>query len=440
MNEAAAVRPGGALARRAAGALSALVLAAAPVSGQEPAYPQTTFQPVSAYGASQNAVFMNTFWWTMGILVLVVLLTLYVAWRFRERPDSPEPAHVHGNVKLEIAWTLIPAVIVVLIAIPTVQTIFENQRRAPEGALQVEVIGHQWWWEFRYPEHGVVTANQMYIPVGRPIDLKMHSADVIHSFWIPRIGGKRDVNPQARAHEGESPSFNHIVFTADSAGYYPGQCAEYCGDSHAIMRMSVVAVAEPDFDAWVAAMQRGDAPAEAPVVAQPAAQLTVPTETGAAQAPPTQATPAQALAAGQEGVRGQEAQGPQPRPLPAPGQVRPPTGIGSAVQPGIPDSIYALQGRQVFGSSVCVACHAIQGTSAVGMVGPSLTRFGARPHVGAGAAENNLANLIRWIRDPQALKPGTLMPGAHKAGGGFPPTGLTDAEIHAIAMYLLSLR
>ena len=436
--EAAAVRLGGALARRATGALVAVALTAASLSGQEPSYPQTTFRPVSEYGASQNAVFMNTFWWTMGILVLVVVLTVYVAWRFRERPDSPEPQHVHGNVKLEIAWTLIPAIIVVLIAVPTIQTIFDNQREAPEGALQIEVIGHQWWWEFRYPEYGVVTANQMYLPVGRPIDLKMHSADVIHSFWIPRLGGKRDVNPQAKAHEGENPSFNHIVFTADSAGFYPGQCAEYCGDSHAIMRMSAVAVAPAEFDAWISVMRRGDAPADAPVTAQPVSQLTVATPTGAAQAPPTQATPAQALAGGQE-VQGQEPATAPPPPPPV-GQVRAPTGIGSAVQPQVPDSIFAMQGRQVFASKTCTACHAIQGTSAMGMVGPNLTRFGARPHIGAGAVENNLENLMRWLRDPQRVKPGTLMPGAQVAGGGFPPTGLTEAEIRAIAMYLLSLR
>jgi cytochrome c oxidase subunit 2 len=334
---------------------------------------------------------------------------------------------------------LIPAVIVVLIAIPTIRTIFENQREAPEGALQVEVIGHQWWWEFRYPEYGVVTANELWLPVGRPIDLKMHSADVIHSFWIPRLGGKRDVNPQAKAHEGEAPSFNHIVFTADSAGYYPGQCAEYCGDSHAIMRMGAMVVAPPEFDAWIAAMRRGDAPAAAPAPAQPVAQLTVATPTGAAQAPPTQATPAQAQAAGQDlpGQGGVRAPAPS---LPPIGQPRSPTGIGSAVQPAYSDSMYAVQGREVFLGKVCTACHAIQGTTAMGMVGPSLTRFGARAYLGAGAVENNLDNLMRWIRDPQSVKPGALMPGAHTAGGAFPPTGLTEAEIRAIAMYLLSLR
>jgi cytochrome c oxidase subunit 2 len=422
------VAAGGALKAgvRQAGVLIALVaLGAVGLRGQEPQHPQTTFEPVSAYGASQNAVFANTFWWTMGILVLVVALTLYAAWRFRERPESAEPAHIHGHTGLEIAWTLIPAVIVVLIAVPTIRTIFENQREAPAGALQVDVIGHQWWWEFRYPEQGVVTANQMYLPVGRPVVLKLHSADVIHSFWIPRIGGKRDVNPQARAHEGEQPSFNEIVFTVDSAGYYPGQCAEYCGDSHAIMRMSVQAVPAAEFDTWVSAMKRGDASGGAPPAAAQVSQVTEQTPTGEARSTPAQAEAQQSAAAASP-------------PL-AFGTLPSPTGIGNTVQPPVEDTAWAAAGRRVFLSKTCTACHTVQGTTAMGAIGPNLTRLGSRPHIGAGAVENNLDNLVRWIRDPQSVKPGALMPGAQKPGGNFPPTNLSDAEILAIAHYLQSL-
>jgi cytochrome c oxidase subunit II len=104
----------------------------------------------------------------MGILVIVVALILYAAFRFRERPDTPHPEQIHGNTTLEIAWTIAPALIVVFIGIPTVRTIFDTQREPPEDALVVEVIGHQWWWEFRYPEYGVVTANQMWMPTDRP--------------------------------------------------------------------------------------------------------------------------------------------------------------------------------------------------------------------------------------------------------------------------------
>jgi cytochrome c oxidase subunit 2 len=233
---------------------------------------------------------------------------------------------------------------------------------------------------------------------------------VIHSFWIPRIGGKRDVNPQARAVEGEAPSFNRIVFTVDSAGLYQGQCAEYCGDSHAIMRMSVQAVEAGAFDAWVAAMRRGDAAgAEPSPGVVPVSQVTA----------------------------GGRAEATSPLDLTA---IPSPTGIGSPVEPPVDEAVWAEAGRQVFLSKTCTACHAVQGTTAMGAIGPNLTRLGARPHIGAGAAENNLENLVRWIRAPQSVKPGALMPGAQQPGGNFPPTGLTEAEIQAIAHYLLSLR
>src|SRR5262245_49986240 len=206
-------------------------------SGQ---HPQTTFDPVSEFGRSLNTLFANTFWWTIGILVLVEALVVFNIFRFRERPGQPKPQQIHGNVKLEFLWTLIPAVIVLFIAIPTIQTVFATQKPAPDDALVVEVIGHQWWWEFRYPEYGVVTANEAVMPTGRNIDLRMHSADVIHSYWVPRVGGKRDVNPLPRIAPNEREArLNHLNFNIEKAGFYNGQCAEYCGESHAIMRMAI---------------------------------------------------------------------------------------------------------------------------------------------------------------------------------------------------------
>src|SRR5690606_37071810 len=213
------------------------------------------FHPVTDYGEALNRVFANTFWWTMLILTLVCVLVLVTILRFRERPDTPHPKQIHGNTKLELMWTIAPALIVVLMGIPTVQTIFATQRRPAEDALTIEVIGHQWWWEFRYPELNVITANQFYVPVGREVHLRMHSADVIHSFWIPRLGGKRDVNPLPRTAEGERQRYNHILFTATEPGLYSGQCAEFCGDSHGIMAVTAVAVEPAEFDAWVASMQ-----------------------------------------------------------------------------------------------------------------------------------------------------------------------------------------
>jgi cytochrome c oxidase subunit 2 len=373
-------------ARRALALVAGSALAAC-TGGTE--FIQTTFHPVSEYGRVQNAVFMNTFWWTMAILVLVIALVIYVVFRFRERPGAPRPAQIHGNTTIEIVWTIIPAIIVVFIGVPTVQAIFETQPRAAEDALTVEVIGHQWWWEFYYPEQDVRTANLLYLPVGRQVHLRMHSADVLHSFWIPRIGGKRDVVPLASAAEGQEPRYNHIIFTVDEAGTYPGQCAEFCGTSHAIMAMTTVAVSPEEFETWATSM-RHVAPAAAPA----------PTDTVAVQAADT-------------------------------------TQVAAAAQPAVDPLVE--EGRAVFLRSACVACHSVSGTTAQGRVGPSLTRFALRPTIGAGAARNTAENLEAWIRNPRDLKAGALMPGASQEAAGFPPTGLTDEQIRAVAAYLLSL-
>jgi len=233
-------------------AFALLVLPFLAACGDE--HPQTTFQPVTEFGELINGLFYNTTAWTIAILVVVEAALIYILVRFRAREDRPDPEHIHGNTLVEIIWTVIPAIIVAVIAVPAVKAIFELQRPMDAGAFEVEVIGHQWWWEFRYPElEGVVTANEMHVPVGRTIYLTMHSADVIHSFWIPRIGGKRDVNPTPRPREGEQPKRTHLQFTINQAGEYDGQCAEYCGTAHAIMKMRVVAHEPENFDRWVQA-------------------------------------------------------------------------------------------------------------------------------------------------------------------------------------------
>jgi cytochrome c oxidase subunit II len=395
-------------------------------------YPQTTFRPVSEFGEMLNSVFYNTFWWTMGILVIVVALILFAAFRFRERPDTPHPEQIHGNTTLEIAWTMVPALIVVFMLVPTVRTVFDTQREPPEDALVVEVIGHQWWWEFRYPEYDVVTANQLWVPTGRPISLEMYSADVIHSFWIPKIGGKRDVNPLPRRREGEAPKhMNYLLFTVNEAGHYLGQCAEYCGEAHAIMRMTVMATEPSEFERWVERM-RGQQPTP-----QPGAGAPAPAAADTAQAVAADTTLAGQPVEGQPAaVTAVAAAQPQTRI----GQMPAPTGAGNPFRTPLPDSIMQAEGERIFMSAACVACHAVANTTAAGLLGPNLTMFGARPEIGAGALVNNEENLVRWIRDPQSIKPGTLMPGATRAGGGMPATGLSDQEVRAIAAYLSSLK
>ncbi len=224
-------------------------------------YPQTTFRPVTELGAEIDRVFMISFWWTMLILAVVLAVLGYVLVRFRSRPGV-EARKIYGNNLAEILWTAGPAVIVVLILVPTVQAIFFTYREAPEDALVVEAIGHQWWWEFRYPELGIRTANQLHLPVGRAVDIHLSSADVIHNFWLPRLAGKRYNYPVVALPEGAPQPKNHnrLVFTIDEPGEYAGQCAEFCGVSHALMQMRVVAEQEAEFDEWVARMK---APANA---------------------------------------------------------------------------------------------------------------------------------------------------------------------------------
>lgn len=205
-------------------------------------FPQSALDPASDFAWKLQDLFEGIFFWAVIVFVLVEGALIVAILRFRERPGGPEPKATHGNTLLEISWTLAPAIVLVLIAIPTIKTIWDVDRPARGESLVVEAVGHQWWWEFRYPDLGIVTANELHIPVGQQIDVRLTSADVIHSFWFPRLGGKRDVIP---GHE------TQIWFTADSAGLYLGQCAEFCGLSHALMKMELVAESPTDFEAWV---------------------------------------------------------------------------------------------------------------------------------------------------------------------------------------------
>ncbi|HXF95619.1 MAG TPA: cytochrome c oxidase subunit II [Gemmatimonadales bacterium] len=211
-------------------------------------FPQSTLHPRSDFAWAIQDLFTGIFWWAVVVFVVVEGILLYAVFRYRARPGAPPPRPVHGHTLLEIAWTLAPALVLVLIAVPTIRTIFHTAGKAPPGALRVEVVGHQWWWEFRYPELGIVTANELHLPVGRPVALELTSADVIHSFWAPALGGKRDVILSRT---------NRIALTADSEGVYLGQCAEFCGASHANMRLRVVVQSDSGFAAWVAAQRAG---------------------------------------------------------------------------------------------------------------------------------------------------------------------------------------
>lgn len=216
--------------------------------------PQTTVFPKSPEAEQIQFLYALIFWLATLVFFAVQGAMVYTLWRYRYRQGHELPAQVHGNTRLEIGWTIAPAVVLFAIAIPTIQTIFalEGPSIGDPGspnvanAMPIEVIGHQWWWEIRYPQQGVLTANEVVVPVGRPITLLLKSDDVVHSFWIPQLMGKQDVLP---AHT------NVLGFTAQEPGQYFGQCAEYCGIQHAHMKMNVIAYTPEDFDAWVARLQ-----------------------------------------------------------------------------------------------------------------------------------------------------------------------------------------
>ena len=209
-------------------------------------FPQTALEPRSDYAVMIDDLQWLTIYLGVAVGIAVFGVLAYILVRFRHKPGEPPPVQVHGNTRLELAWTLIPALLIAVIAVPTVRTIFATQAPAPADALVVDVRGYQWWWEFRYPTANgdtIVTANEIHVPVGRPVHLRITAADVLHSFWVPQMGGKRDLIPNR---------VNHIVFTPMEAGVYLGQCAEFCGDSHALMKMRLIAQAPAEFDRWLA--------------------------------------------------------------------------------------------------------------------------------------------------------------------------------------------
>jgi cytochrome c oxidase subunit 2 len=246
------------------GQFGLLVLAGVAGGCSSKDYPQTTLSPKSDYAWAIQRLLDQQVFWVAVIFVLVLLAIVFIMIRFRARPGSPEPKHIHGNTALEIAWTIAPAVILTLVAVPTVTTIYKTQGEAPAGALHVRAIGHQWWWEFVYPELGVTTGSEMHVPMGRPVAVDIETGDVLHSFWFPAIGGKRDAIPGR---------VNHMFFTADTTGTFPGQCAELCGVSHANMRMKLIVGTSDEFEAWVAGQKLGPAASDSSSLAAQGGQF-----------------------------------------------------------------------------------------------------------------------------------------------------------------------
>ena len=445
-------------------------------------YPNSIFHSHTDFNRDVGVLWSVLIWLGTAVFIFVEAILLYAIFRFRRRSENDRPEHVHGNTTLEILWTAIPALILVIIAVPTVRTIFKTQAKAKADALQVEVIGHQWWWEFRYPQYKITTANELYLPLGRTVNFTLRSQDVIHSFWIPQLGGKRDVIPNHP---------NYLWFTPDSVGEmaWNGFCAEYCGASHANMRFRAFTVTPQQFESWAAhqaspavfgAVAPAGAAGAAPGAAPAAGAAGTPTDT--AQGPASSAAQQAQVAAGAAGATGpastvqapnsaQVSAGAANRPdgqnatTPAGATVRqagyerfPVEKLPAHVIPTTPlpaalrynDALVgdAERGRALLstGQGGCVGCHMISGNPMMmGVIGPNLTHIGSRATIAGGLFPNDAKHMARWIKNSRAMKPGVVMPTLGK--GEYDPVtkatmpmGLTDEQIADIVAYLQALK
>jgi cytochrome c oxidase subunit II len=286
------------------------------------------------------------------IFVVVFTLLVYSILKFRARStkENSEPAQVYGSTQIELAWTIIPILIVVVLFMATARVLHAVQDAPmPANAVEVTVIGHQFWWEYQYPQLGVVTANELHIPVSDPARptptfLQLLSADTDHSFWAPELAGKTDLIPNHP---------NRMWMDPEHIGIFGGQCAQYCGTQHAKMLLRVSVDTPEDFAVWVHEQR----------------------------------------------------------------------------QPAIADERVAA-GKRVFETTACINCHSINGTVANGRFGPDLTHLMSRTTIAAGAALNTPDNLRLWLQNPDAIKPGSLMPAMK----------LSDSDLDALVGYLATLR
>lgn len=449
------------------------------------AYPNSVFTRHTEFNRDVGHLFDILIWLGTIVFVFVEGILLYTIWRFRRRSENDRPEHVHGNTTLEILWTAIPALILAFIAVPTVRTIFKTQAKASADALQVEVIGHQWWWEFRYPQYKVTTANELYLPVGRKVNFTLKSNDVIHSFWIPQLGGKRDVIANHP---------NYLWFTPDSVGEqaWNGMCVEYCGASHANMRFKTFTVTPANFESWAAHQA---SPAAFGAVAAPAgAPAPAPSSAGAPAGAPGQLATTGGLPT--RAPSGLPVAGSPPPANPVGGAPTRPAGAPAAPNaPATPASGHDMStmtsaavqqagfvsfprdrmpshvvpstpippgmsfdetlkgnaetGRALLsqGGGGCVACHMINGNpTMMGIVGPNLTHIASRTTIAGGIYPNDAKHLSLWIKNSRWMKPGVIMPtlGAFQrdpvTGQTIPKTGLTDQQIADIVAYLQALK
>ncbi len=335
--------------------------------------PYSTISPATDQANDINDIYKLTFWLSLVVFVGVQVGILYTVLRYRRRrADEGRPEQIHGNKTIEIIWTMIPAIILLIVFIPTVRTIYAHADQVENPDLVVEVYGKQWWWEVHYPaadgEMQVVTANEIHIPQGKRVVFHLFTNNVIHSFWVPQLSGKMDLIPG---------HVNKLAIDTDRPGYYFGQCAEYCGDSHALMRFKVIVEPEDQFQAWQEAWRAGPGQASGDLAGGDIAAV----------------PEGMALCMTCHEINGIEA-----------------VAGGNAV-PDLPEELDAAR-----------------------TFGPNLTLFGCRTTLAAGTLRNTPENLTSWLHDPESIKPGNYM------GTVIKPGVLADDQIQEIVTYLESLQ
>lgn len=395
--------------------------------------PMSAMEVDGPVARAQLEVFYVTVWVAFVIFVLVGSTLAYATFKFRARSTADEhaepPAQNHGNPLIELSLIGASVLALVVIAVPTLKGIWYTHDVPEEeraNAYTVTATGFQWWFRFEYPDEQIekvgalMTSNELVIPAGRPVRVNLRATDVIHSFWVPRLAGKVDMIPN-RA--------NHLWLKADEPGYFWGQCAEYCGDSHAVMRFRVIALGPREFSEWV---EQQSAPARTVKAAQT-------DDAGAADQ-----AKVQFVSLRTDWKRN------------APGWTEKfdlnPLESWRAKQFPEQDEDPALiaKGRDLFRQKNCITCHTVRGHDGAGMTAPDLTHVGARTTIAAGLLENNPEQLSRWIMHPNEVKPGNKM--YHGIGGmrgyvtlepdGKVTTNITVSsdEARSLVAYLQSLK
>jgi cytochrome c oxidase subunit 2 len=341
--------------------------------------PYSTLSPESKDARDIQFLYKLIFWLALIVFIGVQIAIVMTVLKYRRRhEDEPRPKQIHGNQKLELVWTIIPAVILVAIFIPTIRTMYRVEDRADQGEYVIEVYGKQWWWEVHYKEPetlaNVVTANEFYIPTNTRVRIELLSSNVIHSFYVPQLAGKLDILP------GHT---NVMSVEADQPGMYFGECAEFCGESHAYMRFKIIAVPQAEFDKWVAGWNQG-ASSQAAAMAPDGDVDRVPQDL--------------ALCLGCHRIGGVP-NNPAGDPLPDV-----PTGIAGGDSPG----------TQIFG--------------------PNLSMLACRTTLAGGILPNDDEHLRDWLHDPGGVKQGNFMATQIKEGT------LKPEQIDAIVAYLKTLQ